>query len=102
MKETKENEMLLVAVGVWWTFAVIAWVMIMHDGGRDTKDQMLAIGLAVFWPAVAIGVVPMLVYQRCVASTARIRADFENRGIIREFEQWRKEKEGKIVPKEGE
>ena len=89
--------MLLVAVGVWWTFAVIAWVMIMHDGGRDTKDQMLAIGLAVFWPAVAIGVVPVLVYSSWVASTARIRADLKNRGIMQEFEQWLEDRKSEEV-----
>jgi hypothetical protein len=97
MKETKENKMLLVAVGVWWTFAVIAWVIIMHDGGRDTKDQMLAIGLAVFWPAVALGVVPVLIYAACVKTTGRIRADIKNRGIMQEFEQWLKDRD---VPKE--
>lgn len=91
--------MLLIAVGVWWTFAVIVWVMIMHEGGRDTKDQMMAIGLSVFWPAVAIGVVPALVYSSWVSSTARIRVDLKNRGIMREFEQWLKDKEGKIVPR---
>ena len=94
--------MLLVAIGVWWTFAVIAWVMVMHDGGRDTKDQMLAIGLAVFWPVVAFGVVPALVYQSCVASTARLRNDLRNRKLLAEFEQWLKDREGKIVPKDEE
>jgi hypothetical protein len=89
--------MLLVAVGVWWTFAVIAWVIIMHDGDRDTKDQMMAIGLAVFWPVVAVGVVPVLLYSSWVSSTARIRADLKNRGIIKEFEQWLKDRD---VPKE--
>lgn len=92
--------MLLLAIGVWWTFAVIAWVMIMHETGRDTKDQMLAIGIAVFWPAVAIGAIPALIYTSCVSSTARIRADIKNRGIMKEFEQWLKDRDGKILPKD--
>lgn len=92
---------ILLAIAVWWTFAVIVWVMIMHDCGRDIKDQLIAIGLAVFWPVVAIGIVPVLVYQSIVASTSRIRADLDNRGILREFETWLAERDkGKIVPKD--
>jgi hypothetical protein len=82
---------ILLAIAVWWTFAVIVWVMIMLDIGRDTKDWLMAIGLAVFWPAVAIGIVPVLVYQSVVASTSRIRADLDNRGVLREFEAWLRE-----------
>jgi hypothetical protein len=82
---------ILLAIAVWWTFAVIVWVMIMQDIGRDTKDWLMAIGLAVFWPAVAVGIVPVLVYQSVVASTSRIRADLDNRGVLREFEAWLRE-----------
>ena len=82
---------ILLAIAVWWTFAVIVWVMIMLDIGRDTKDWLMAIGVAVFWPIVAIGIVPVLVYQSVVASTSRIRADLDNRGVLREFEAWLRE-----------
>jgi uncharacterized membrane protein len=83
--------MLLVAVAVWWTFAVIVWITIMQDCGRDIKDWMLAIGLAVFWPVAAVAIVPVLVYQSVVAGTARIRADLKNRGVLKEFETWLRE-----------
>ena len=80
--------MMLIAVGAWWTYAVIIWVMIMHEGGRDTKDRVLAIGFAVFWPIVAICAVPAMLYSACVASASRIRADLKNRGVLKEFDSW--------------
>jgi hypothetical protein len=82
---------ILLAIAVWWTFAVIVWVMIMQDARGSTKDWMMAIGLAVFWPIVAVAIVPVLAYQSVVASTARIRADLDNRDILREFEAWLRE-----------
>jgi len=85
--------MLLVALGTWWTFAVIVWVMLMHEDGHDAKYHMQAIGLAVFWPLVAVGVVPALIYQSVVASSARIRADIKNRGLLREFNHWLNERD---------
>jgi hypothetical protein len=92
--------MLVIAIVAWWTFAVIVWVTIINDSGRDTKDLMLAVGLAVFWPAIAVGVIPVLIYQACVPTTARIRVDLKNRGILKEFEQWLKDRDGKILPKD--
>ena len=86
------NAAILLAAAIWWTFAVIAWVMIMHDGGRDTKDRAVAIGLAVFWPAVAIGVIPLLIYLAYVPSAAKIRTDLRNRKLLSEFEDWLKQR----------
>lgn len=92
--------MLLIAVVAWWTFAVIVWVMLIQETGQDLKYRALVICMAVFWPIVAVGVIPALVYQSCVASTARIRADLKNRGIMKEFDQWVRDRKGEIMPKD--
>jgi len=86
------NVFILLAAVIWWTFAVVIWVQLIQDSCRDTKDRLLCVGLAVFWPAVAIGVVPALIYQSYVASTARIRADLRNRKLLGEFEDWLKQR----------
>jgi hypothetical protein len=82
------NAFILLAAAIWWTFAVVVWVQLIYDSDRDAKDKALCLGLAVFWPAVAIGVIPALIYQSCVASTARLKADLRNRKLLSEFEDW--------------
>jgi hypothetical protein len=86
------NVYILLAAAIWWTFAVVLWVELINDCGRDIKDRAVVIGLAVFWPAVAIGVIPALIYQSCVASTAKLRADLRNRKLLGEFEDWLKQR----------
>ena len=83
---------ILLAAAIWWTFAVIVWVQLIYDSGRDTKDKALSLGLAVFWPAVAIGVIPALIYTSCVASADTIRTDLRNRKLLGEFEDWLKKR----------
>jgi hypothetical protein len=82
------NVYILLAAAIWWTLAVVLWVQLIHDWGRDTKDRAIAIGLAVFWPAVAIGVIPALIYLAYVASADKIRTDLRNRKLLGEFEDW--------------
>lgn len=92
--------MLLLAVAVWWTFAVVALVIMLQDAGRDIFDRGLIVALAMFWPICGIALLPVLLYQGLVASTKRIRSDLHNRGVLAEFEDWLKQKEqGKILPK---
>lgn len=83
---------ILLAAAIWWTFAVIVWVQLIYDSGRDAKDKALSLGLAVFWPIVAIGVVPALIYTSYVASADKIRTDLHNRKLLGEFEAWLKQR----------
>ena len=87
------NVFILLAAAIWWTFAVVIWVQLIHDSGRDTKDRLLIVGIAVFWPAIAIGVVPALIYASCVASTDKLRADLRNRKLLGEFEDWLRQRD---------
>jgi hypothetical protein len=86
------NVFILLAAAIWWTLAVVLWVQLISDSGRDTKDRAIAIGLAVFWPAVAIGVIPALIYLAYVASADKIRTDLRNRKLLGEFEDWLKQR----------
>jgi hypothetical protein len=86
------NVFILLAAAIWWTLAVVLWVQLINDCGRDTKDRAVAIGLAVFWPAVAIGVIPALIYLAYVASADKIRTDLRNRRLLGEFEDWLKQR----------
>lgn len=76
----------------YWTFAVACVAILAPETSRDWKDVAFVIGLAVFWPVAATLVIPALVYQAAVASTSRIRADLKNRGVLREFEGWLRER----------
>ena len=93
--------LILVAV-VWWTFAVALVALIStHFYITDRKDVALTIGLSVFWPVTATLALPAIVYQAAVASTSRIRIDLRNRGVLREFETWLRERDAiKVLPKE--
>lgn len=92
-------EMLIVAAVVWWTFAVVAIMLIvLQSDVRDLKDVAFAIGLSVFWPLTAAFILPVVIYQASVSSASRIRADLRNRGVLREFDNWMRER-NKILPK---
>jgi hypothetical protein len=86
------NVYILLAAAIWWTFAVVVWVQLINDCGRDIKDRAVVIGLAVFWPAVAIGVIPALIYLAYMASATQIRTDLRNRKLLGEFEDWLKQR----------
>jgi len=91
---------LLLAI-LWWTFAVIVFTRLEAQNSlENVRDRAMCIGLAVFWPIVAVCVFPVLVYQSFVASAAQIRSDLKNRGVLREFEQWLEDRNGKILPKD--
>lgn len=93
--------LILVAV-VWWTFAVTLVALIdSHSDITDKKGVALTIGLSVFWPVTATLALPAIIYLAAVAGTQRIRADLRNRGVLREFETWLRERDAvKVLPKE--
>lgn len=95
-------DVLILAAIVWWTFAVAVVALVAsHSDITDLKDVAFAVGLSVFWPVTAALVLPALIYQAAVASTRRIRVDLQNRGVLREFEDWLRERNaGKVSPKD--
>jgi hypothetical protein len=86
------NVFILLAAAIWWTLVVVLWVQLINDCGRDIKDRAIVIGLSVFWPAVAIGVIPALIYLAYAASADKIRTDLRNRRLLGEFEDWLKQR----------
>lgn len=95
-------DVLILAAIVWWTFAVALVALIASVSEvTDMKDVAFLIGLSVFWPLTATLALPAIAYSAAVASTQRIRADLRNRGVLREFETWLREREAvKGLPKE--
>lgn len=74
---------------VWWTFAVVAMsFMINLADMRSNREKLMTIAVSVFWPIIAVGMVPAIIYTATVKSTAQIRADLRNRKVLREFETW--------------
>ena len=86
------NAYILLAAAIWWTLAVVLWALLISDCSRDIKDRAVCIGLSMFWPAVAIGVIPALIYQAYVPSADKIRTDLRNRKLLDEFEDWLKQR----------
>jgi hypothetical protein len=87
-------------VAVWWTFAVVAFIMAITAGDITSPlDFGIVLALCVLWPVTVVLFIPAVLYQAIVASTRRIRIDLKNRGVLREFEQWLRDRNGKILPK---
>jgi hypothetical protein len=91
----------IAGVAVWWTFAVVTVVLaVTADEISSSRDFGIVLGLCVLWPISAVLFVPAILYQAAVASTRRIRIDLNNRGVLRDFEQWLRERDSNIQPKE--
>ena len=87
-------------VAVWWTFAVVALIMVITAGDiTGPLDFGIVIALCVLWPVTVVLFIPMILYEAIVASTSRIRIDLTNRGVLRDFEQWLRERNSSILPK---
>ena len=90
----------IVAAAFYWTF-MIAAVAILAQHVTEPKRIWWVIGIAATWPLFAIATMVALPYGSLVASTKRIRVDLHNRKLLREFEDWIRERDnGKISPKE--
>jgi hypothetical protein len=87
---------------LWWTIAVVLIMsFIMSDLRSSNKDTVLAFALCLSWPFFLPFGTVWLLYSFFVKSTKQLRNDIENRGLLREFEEFLKErKHGKILPKE--
>ena len=97
--------MLIMLAVLYWTFAIavfaiFAALVVAEHSGLGVKDFLLILVVAVFWPFAVIAAIPIYVYQATVASTKRIRTDLHNRKLLREFENWLKNRKGEIQPKE--
>lgn len=95
-------DVLILAAIVWWTFAVALVALIASRSDiTDMTDVAFTIGLSVFWPVTATLALPVIAYSATVAGTQRIRIDLRNRGVMREFETWLRERDAvKVSPKE--
>jgi hypothetical protein len=47
------------------------------------------------WPVAAISATPIIVWRTKVRTAKEIRADLRNRKLLREFEEWLKERDKK-------
>jgi hypothetical protein len=94
-------ELLVLAAIVWWTFAVAVLAIVVAASDITTnKDVAFVVGLSVFWPVTASLAIPALIYQAAVAGTQRIRIDLRNRGVLREFEDWLRNREEQTKDKQ--
>jgi len=82
---------IIVLAILWWTFAVSALaIAASHEGTMHWR----VIGYALFWPMPLPVIAVFLTYDMTVKSTKRLRADLQNRKLLREFDAYmRKKKE---------
>lgn len=82
--------LIAIGVAVWWTFAVIAFVVfvtVLEETWSITSCATI-LAMAVFWPITVLLMVPVSIYNASVASAKRIRTDLRNRKVLNEFEEW--------------
>lgn len=79
----------LIAI-VWWTFAVIAFVVFvtaLEETWSVTACATILV-MAVFWPITVLLMIPVSIYNMSVSSAKQIRTDLRNRKVLNEFEEW--------------
>lgn len=90
----------ILAATFYWTF-MVATIAVLANQVNNTRDAAWIVGIAIIWPVFAVVALVALPYGAVVASSKRIRADLHNRGLLREFETWIRERdEGKVSKKE--
>lgn len=82
------NAELLIAIAVWWTFAVACVAIIVAESGRD--HFWITVAVSVFWPITAIVLAVVMLWHVPFRTAKAIRRDIRNRGLSREFEAWLK------------
>lgn len=81
-----------VAAVAYWTFAVVLAALAVNQV-NNSMDMLWVVGIAAIWPLAALFMLIALPYQAAVASTKRIQNDLQNRGLLREFQQWLRERD---------
>ena len=74
---------------IWWTGFLVGLVLMDHF--RPTEIKVIA--ALVFWPLVAVGGLFLILWGIPFSSAKKIRTDLKNRGLLKEFNQWVKDKE---------
>lgn len=82
----------LVAIIVWWTFAVAMFAIAMQHQ-QEMAWRVLA--YSVFWPLIIPAALILLPYDAVVKSTKRIRADLYNKKLMEEFREFLAAREAK-------
>jgi len=86
---------------LWWTVAVVLCMSLLSEFSSTKKEMLLMAVVCICWPLFTPFAVVILLYDLWVSSVKRIRIDIENRGLMKEFEEFIKlRNNGKILPKE--
>ena len=80
--------MVYIVVGIWWSLVVVMASLGMQNVDRDIMEKVKVIVVAITWPVYVIPVLVYFAYDALVDSGLRIRHDLQNRGLLREFEEW--------------
>lgn len=80
------SEWFILAVMVWWTFAVVVFAFMTYE--RMGRNEALT--SAAFWPFWVAISFPVMVWRLPFKTTKAIRTDLRNRKLLKEFDAWRK------------
>lgn len=85
---------------LWWTITVVLILSVIDEFRGSNKETALAMAGCLSWPFLLPFVFIMLLYDMLVKSTAKLRIDIDNRGLMKEFEEFINQRNhGKILPK---
>lgn len=85
---------------LWWTITVVLILSVIDEFRGSNKETTLAMAGCLSWPFLLPFVFIMLLYDMLVKSTAKLRIDIDNRGLMKEFEEFINQRNhGKILPK---
>lgn len=85
---------------LWWTMTVVLLMSVIDEFMGNNREVALAIGGCLAWPFLLPFVFIMLLYDMLVKSATKLRIDIDNRGLMKEFEEFIKQRNnGKILPK---
>ena len=85
---------------LWWTITVVLILSVIGEFRGSNKETALAMAGCLSWPFLLPFVFIMLLYDMLVKGTKKLRIDIENRGLMKEFEEFIKQRNhGKILPK---
>lgn len=76
---------------LYWTTAVVFLTLCVVEGDVSRYDML---ALSVFWPFTAVFAIIAVTYRMCLRSSAAIRQDLKNKGLLEDFYKFLDEKEG--------
>jgi len=87
---------------LWWTGAVVLCMSVLSEFSSTKKEVLLMASFCILWPLFTPFAAISLLYDMCVSSAKRIRIDIENRGIMKEFEEFIKQRNKDKALQKGE